>query len=411
MNRTVVLLTSRFPFLPGEYFLESEMKAWSQAESNLIVMPTFSGSTSRKLPKNIKINDTLHSKNKGKWIALLCLLKSLVTSFFYRELCSCLLNHPSSLFSVIISSIKIVYFRDILESFIKQNSNIDLLFYTYWHTEATYALQLLKKDYGFGLVSRAHGFDVYEERKTHGYMPFRRRFLDNIDRIYACSNSVKQYIVNRYSFARDLVDVAYLGVDGSKEASSASLDGELHVVSCSNIVKVKRVEIIVDVLHELALSSRSVKITWTHIGGGELIEQLKYYANKKLQRFNDVNFEFLGELENKDVIKFYAENSIDVFVNVSSSEGLPVSIMEAMSMHIPVVAPAIGGIPEIVNHQVNGVLVDRSCSVPDLVSILSDVSFFKDIKVRENAYLSYKNTFDASVNYEKFVKDVVRYIK
>lgn len=46
----------------------------------------------------------------------------------------------------------------------------------------------------------------------------------------------------------------------------------------------------------------------------------------------------------------------DVFLLSSFMEGLPVSIMEALAMQVPVVAPAITGIPELVIHQQTGLL-------------------------------------------------------
>jgi len=48
-------------------------------------------------------------------------------------------------------------------------------------------------------------------------------------------------------------------------------------------------------------------------------------------------------LPHNDVLNYYASNPVDVFINTSSSEGLPVSIMEAMSFGIPVIATNVGG--------------------------------------------------------------------
>ena len=50
-------------------------------------------------------------------------------------------------------------------------------------------------------------------------------------------------------------------------------------------------------------------------------------------------------------------NKCDVFVLPSYNEGLPLSILEAMSYHKPIISTPVGGIPSIVDHGVNGTLV------------------------------------------------------
>jgi glycosyltransferase involved in cell wall biosynthesis len=67
----------------------------------------------------------------------------------------------------------------------------------------------------------------------------------------------------------------------------------------------------------------------------------------------------------------------DVFALPSMHEGLPTSILEAMSMQLPVVASGVGGIPEILEHQENGFIIrpdDESVLEDTLVDILTDAS-------------------------------------
>jgi L-malate glycosyltransferase len=66
------------------------------------------------------------------------------------------------------------------------------------------------------------------------------------------------------------------------------------------------------------------------------------------------DFTLLGEVA--DMGAFYRD--LDIYINTSRHEGLPMSILEAMSYALPVVAPAVGGIGEVVRHQREGLLVD-----------------------------------------------------
>ncbi len=62
----------------------------------------------------------------------------------------------------------------------------------------------------------------------------------------------------------------------------------------------------------------------------------------------------LGHVD--DVRRFFGV--IDCFVLSSTSEGLPNVMLEAMAMKVPVVATRVGGIPSLVNHEQNGIVVE-----------------------------------------------------
>jgi glycosyltransferase involved in cell wall biosynthesis len=66
--------------------------------------------------------------------------------------------------------------------------------------------------------------------------------------------------------------------------------------------------------------------------------------------------------------------SVDLFVLMTSNDGLPMAIIEAMSCGIPVISTRIGGIPDTVAHGESGFLVDRS--VPSLAEVLN--SLYRD---------------------------------
>ena len=62
-----------------------------------------------------------------------------------------------------------------------------------------------------------------------------------------------------------------------------------------------------------------------------------------------------------------------VFVLASLTEGVPVALMEAMAMQLPVVATRVGGIPELVADGISGVLVEPS-NPADLVKAIIEVA-------------------------------------
>jgi glycosyltransferase involved in cell wall biosynthesis len=97
----------------------------------------------------------------------------------------------------------------------------------------------------------------------------------------------------------------------------------------------KRLDRIIEAIAVLALRYPSVKFTWTHIGSGASSSNIAEVAEKCFAGAVNLRYGFAGNLSNKQVIEFYEENFVDCFLNLSESEGLPVSMMEAMSFGIP----------------------------------------------------------------------------
>ena len=64
---------------------------------------------------------------------------------------------------------------------------------------------------------------------------------------------------------------------------------------------------------------------------------------------------FLGNLRNIDLCVLLT--GIDIFALASREEGMPNAVLEAMATALPVVATAVGGTPEIIEHDVSGLLV------------------------------------------------------
>ena len=170
------------------------------------------------------------------------------------------------------------------------------------------------------------------------------------------------------------------------------------LVSCSNLVDVKRVDLIIK-----ALMESTAQIKWIHIGDGILRSELEELS-KKLPK--NVECKFLGLMKNEEVMKFYKNQHIDVFINVSESEGVPVSIMEALSFGIPIVATDVGGTHEIVIDKYNGILLNKNFKCCEL---LNSIDFIvDDNKYRSNAMKVWNKMCSAKVNYKEFYEKLLQ---
>lgn len=124
--------------------------------------------------------------------------------------------------------------------------------------------------------------------------------------------------------------------------------GVLRVVSCAMFNPIKQVDVLVRALSRW----QGGPLCWTHIGGGGEEAAVRKLASELLDPKENVICELMGELDGARVQRLYDTRPFDVFINTSKKEGVPVSIMEAMRHGIPVIAPRVGGIPELVTPDV-----------------------------------------------------------
>jgi glycosyltransferase involved in cell wall biosynthesis len=86
-------------------------------------------------------------------------------------------------------------------------------------------------------------------------------------------------------------------------------------------------------------------------GDGSQREELQTLAAK--QKLNGVNF--TGEMSQQQLARQFAD--VDIYVNCSTIDGLPPSLLEALAVGLPVVTTSVGGVGEIITDGLNGLLV------------------------------------------------------
>ena len=113
-----------------------------------------------------------------------------------------------------------------------------------------------------------------------------------------------------------------------------------------------------------------------------------------------------GQVSTETLVKFYLQEPVHAFINLSLREGFPVSLMEAFSFGIPVYAAEVGGIPELVN-PTNGQLVNPKASLESLKFELE--TFWSNLKnnnsFRQQAFSTWQMHLSI-INYTKFLKEI-----
>lgn len=282
-----------------------------------------------------------------------------------------------------------------------------LLAYSYWLGDATLGAVMARDAIpSLSVISRAHRGDLYEYHRTPPYQPFRRAILSGVDAVYAVSDDGADYLRSQHADLAERIRVSRLGVVDPVVCSSPSADGIFRIVSCSFLVPVKRVDLIIRALAQLAVMEPGRRIEWNHLGAGPLEGRLRELAARSLP--TNVDAQFRGMLPNREVIRFFQETPVDIFVNVSESEGVPVSIMEAQSCAIPVLATAVGGTPEIVTPE-DGYLVSPDANPTMIAQVLRRHMLSTEEEItgkRESSRRTWTERYDAAVNYSAFLREI-----
>lgn len=209
------------------------------------------------------------------------------------------------------------------------------------------------------LVSTVHSLPEAAFHST-----WRARFAMNIkivldryilrnkfSRVVAVSADIRNTLVSQRLFCEDQMDLIYNGIEYGgflpTEAKPRSTD-LVHIGTVGRMVPVKNYALFLRVAAEVC--KRAPQVRFSILGDGPMKGDLK---NLAVELGVDQRVRFEGVLF--DPMPYY--ESVDIYINTSIHEGLPISLLEAMSCGKPIVAPKVGGIPEVVIDGEQGLLV------------------------------------------------------
>lgn len=407
---TVAILTQSYPYPSGEQFLEEEIRHWACASGvEVTLLPLACKGDPRVLPANIRV-DTSLADTATRLSRAASLMTAVMSPVFWKEVGRLRMTSKLTWYSAVKALYTVMWVLTIrhgLKQCLRRTGSFDLM-YCYWNDTQAFAAALLKREgLVLRLISRLHGFDLYVEQRPRGYMPLKWQFLAEFDRLYPISSQGRRYLRQTYRAPLSTIHVARLGVALPTTCATQTGSGCLHVVSVAFCLPYKRIDRIIDALSLVSQKRPELRISWTHIGDGPLFEELQAHARSRL---NDgkLEWQFLGQLSNEAVRNFFAAHAVDLFINSSEVEGVPVSIMEAMSFGVPVVAPDIGAVREIVSDECGALLTNNPGPADIADAILSLYPKLKHAGFRSAARRTIEQHYDARRNYGGFIESLVR---
>lgn len=207
------------------------------------------------------------------------------------------------------------------------------------------------------LVTVFHGYDLSVDLRRHGLGMYARLFRKG-DLFLPISERWRTRLIE-LGCPESRTAVHHMGIDPKRfrmQPRAAAATGTTRLVSVARLVEKKGIEHAIRAV--AALSQQGVQVNYTIVGDGPLRPHLEQLA-ASLGVSNSIRF--AGHQAQPDVIRMVNDAHLFVAPSVVSAdgdeEGIPVVLMEAMAMGVPVVATHHSGIPELVEDGVSGRLV------------------------------------------------------
>lgn len=179
------------------------------------------------------------------------------------------------------------------------------------------------------------------------------RFLRNADKIVAPSGYLKDRIVHSENI-KSLVIPNFLDLRIYPFLERKEIDS-LKILWVRALAEIYNPVMAIDVLaylHEQGFTNAT--LTMVGPDKDDLEKNLTDYANEK--GLSNSSF-IVGRLPKREWIEMSKE--YDCFINTTNIDNTPISVMEAMALGMPVISTDVGGIPYIIDHEINGILVSE----------------------------------------------------
>jgi glycosyltransferase involved in cell wall biosynthesis len=261
-------------------------------------------------------------------------------------------------------------------------------------------------------VATAHGFGGESRWWKHGTQrQLMRQTVRRFNGVIAISEYVKRRLQSFAGLPPSRVFTVYNGVDtrlfdpeidGVNFRRRHGLEGKFVILYVGRLARNKGLPNLVNSMPDVLRRIPNAKLVVC--GRGKMEPLLR----AEVQSSNlGSNVEFVGPLPGPDLPACYA--SCDLFVLPSTLEPFGLVLLEAMSMRKPVIGTKVGGIPEVIAHGENGMLVP-----PNDPGALSEAiqKLAADDSLRSRLATNGRKTVESSFTLERMARDTQRcYVK
>ena len=266
----------------------------------------------------------------------------------------------------------------------KLGKNKDLIFVNGLGTETTIANIFLKKkiirkivgdpvwERAYSKAKISESFDEFQV-KNYGFSislqkKVRSFSIKKSDIVVTPSQHLKNFILN-LGF-KNKIEIINNGVFIPEENTNIFTNDQINITIVSRLVSHKNIEKIIRAISDL----NNPLIYLNIIGDGPELNKLQKIS---LESKNKNNIIFHGKLNRDDINHIFLKS--DIYIQASNYEGLPHSLLEAMSYGIPVLCTPVGECKEILGNEDRGYILDLPVSKNNIKSKINEIIGEKNI--------------------------------
>ena len=266
----------------------------------------------------------------------------------------------------------------------KLGKNKDLIFVNGLGTETTIANIFLKKkiirkivgdpvwERAYSKAKISESFDEFQD-KNYGFSISLQKKVRNFsikksDIVVTPSQHLKNFILN-LGF-KNKIEIINNGVFIPEENTNIFTNDQINITIVSRLVSHKNIKKIIRAISDL----NNPLIYLNIIGDGPELNQLQKIS---LESNNKDNIIFHGKLNRDDINHIFLKS--DIYIQASNYEGLPHSLLEAMSYGIPVLCTPVGECKEILGNEDRGYILDLPVSKNNIKSKIIEIIGEKNI--------------------------------
>ena len=245
-----------------------------------------------------------------------------------------------------------------------QNINIDLV-HTHFASLGTFPARYVASYYDVPFIVTAHAADLYHDPNKEQL----EHIVSKADQVVTISEYNKNYIESEITDTTP-INVVHAGIRPEKFEPSSSTAGT-RILTVSRFVEKKGLPYAIEAVSNVV--DQFPDLEYHIVGSGEMEDGIR----ERIDEYDlDDTVKLLGNVSDERLIAEFDEASFFllpcIVAESGDRDGIPVALMESMAMETPPISTDVSGIPELIDHQQNGMVVEPK-NIDELAEAVSTI--------------------------------------